>query len=273
MDGLALIPDGGLSSESHRSDEAQVCLQGNSVSAGTSNSVTGTASTRDCEIALLPQKLHRQCFGPPHAPVPSARPQFFQGDSIPHAACPLLDGFSSYVKANLIPGVNGNGEMVSYISFSSLVNYWITKHSAEDLIFWETPALTISDETRGGYLKIFSILVYIGKAGSIVWFWSQGLDDRHLPLSDDVLPADCPWADVFLSKQWKFCPLILSKDGTFDRQLSPKTILPVIYEKQLTTGGVGPRLATTWKVWVSSEYNSKALGVYIHPPTRCWTYN
>ncbi|KIL87932.1 hypothetical protein FAVG1_08814 [Fusarium avenaceum] len=259
MERPALIPDGGVSSKSHAFDEALVCLQGISAPPGTSNPGTETSSAEDCEMALLPSEVQRRCLRPPHAPVPSTEIQLFR-DSIPHAPCHLLDGFPAYVQANLVPGVNGNGEMVSYISTSSLVDYWTTTHSSQDLMFWEPPALRIGDETDGGNLTIFSILVYIGMASSISWFYSHGLDDKDLPLSHEDLPADCPWTDSFVSEQWKFCPFMLSKDGTFDRQLSPRTILPVIYEKQLTTGDVGPKSVMTWKVWVSSEHISKALG-------------
>lgn len=170
----------------------------------------------------------------------------------------LLDRFRDYVNEHVEHGINGEDETVKYIAPSKLKNYWSEKRVDAILNGYRPPIPHSSDLIMKKHLQIFSILVHIGHPQEISWFCSNIKDrnDNHLPFDGVELPRNCPWTEEFLRYQWRFHPLVFTPDSIYKRTISPRMILPVTYDKQLSERRGGCHGAKLWKVQVHNACNS-----------------
>ncbi|KAF4955730.1 hypothetical protein FGADI_4301 [Fusarium gaditjirri] len=165
-------------------------------------------------------------------------------------ASTLSAQFMDYLQNEHVDGMNVEGNAAPYISLSALKRYFTTSHIDTIMRPWEPSPSDIATDIRSSYLRIFSILVYIGNADCIRWFTSNDLQDSDLPFDESSLQHKPSWSDAFLEEQWKFCPIMISADGNFKRSLSSKTILPVTYEKSIAGENQGPNKPRIWQVKV-----------------------
>ncbi|KAF5713092.1 serine threonine kinase [Fusarium mundagurra] len=168
-----------------------------------------------------------------------------------------------YLRDNLIDGVNGEGKAVPYIPISALKTYFTKSHI--DTIMRSSKVAhpditTVTADFHTSYLRILSILSYIGYSDSINWFTSNHLQDCDLPLDERNLQHKPPWFNAFLEQQWKFCPIIISPDGNFKRVLPSKTIFPVTYEKLIRGKNEWTDSPRLWQVKVHPGYSHKLEG-------------
>lgn len=108
------------------------------------------------------------------------------------------------------------------------------------------------------YLRVFSTLLFIGRAECITEFIQYpGLDDRHLPfLSPTHPPHNWPepieFYPEFYSAQWQFCPQKFIKEKLWNVCLEADHILPIVEKTQMKKG----KSAVIYKVKVLEPYNS-----------------
>ncbi|KAI3575843.1 kinase-like domain-containing protein [Fusarium oxysporum f. sp. albedinis] len=172
-----------------------------------------------------------------------------------------IDHFHQHITANLREGINGDGDKVSYVIPSALDNYWTGRRVDIILNSQQPPVAQSSDWIISDFPRVFSILTQIGQPQEISYFCrhAKGLDDRRLPFDKSCFPSTCKWAVDFLREQWMFIPLFFPPDKIFNRDVHPKTILPVTYQKQLTQKRGGRDTATLWEVQVHSGGSLTAL--------------
>lgn len=166
-----------------------------------------------------------------------------------------MDHFHQYVAENLREGINGDGDKVSYVRPSALDSYWTGRRVDIILNSQQPPVSQSSDLIISDFLRVFSILTHIGEPQEISYFCrnAKGLDDHRLPFDQSCFPSTCKWAGDFLQNQWMFLPLFFPPDKILYRDVHPKTILPVTYQRKLTQKRGGRDTATLWEVQVHSR--------------------
>lgn len=142
----------------------------------------------------------------------------------------VKDDLTTFVHDEAKVGRNGSGEPVEYIPSSALRQYWNETRLRD--AFLEYDLHENSDEISNKFLRVFSILVYIGEPRAIERFRGYARDDHSLPVKE--FPSD--WLKLpntgniyqsFLEHQWMFCPLEFSSDFIHKRHLPTPMILPV----------------------------------------------
>lgn len=126
------------------------------------------------------------------------------------------------------------------------------------------PPLVDPSAIQSEYLKVFAILLCIGKGRFIVSFVVHpGLSDSHLPFRQR--PPDFPTSpdffDVFFKKQWMFCAPDLQYASY--KTLAAGTILPITSRELIGTGGD----ADVYKIVTHPSYNK--LHVNSETPLVC----
>ncbi|KAG5774801.1 hypothetical protein H9Q73_011525 [Fusarium xylarioides] len=177
-----------------------------------------------------------------------------------HDTSILVARFREYLRDNLIDGVNGEGKAVPYIPLSALKTYFTKSHFdtiVRSLKVAHPGITTVTADFHTSYLRILSILLYIGYADSVNWFTSNNLQDSDLPLDERYLQHKPSWFNAFSEHQWKFCPIIISPDGNFKRVLPSKAIFPVTYEKSIPGKNEGPDSPRLWQAKVHPGYSHK----------------
>ncbi|KAH6869673.1 kinase-like domain-containing protein [Thelonectria olida] len=159
-------------------------------------------------------------------------------------------------------GRNGYDASVPYITRSALAEYWWEDRVREILnncgIHEHAHTIVRS------YLRIFSILVYIGMPQAIGLFTERQLRDDYLPIIGHPAdwPDDLPNRDVlheFHDYQWAFCPLQFSDGYMHKRRLAPRMILPVSFKERLNQDLGGGDAAAVWRVEIDGECNQGVL--------------
>ncbi|KAG8669430.1 hypothetical protein FPOAC2_08759 [Fusarium poae] len=148
--------------------------------------------------------------------------------------------FIQFVRRELQPGIDGDGEKVEFISPTKTAKWW--KKGGEYRI---ARAINHNINARAAtiekaYLNIFSILVYSSKTSLIKEFISHGFQDQQLPLldterfgNDRAMVKDM---EEFCENQWMFCPVVFSSTMPMDKRTIPRRqILPIKDEKITTT--------------------------------------
>jgi hypothetical protein len=114
------------------------------------------------------------------------------------------------------------------------------------------PPLVAPSTVRGKYVRVFAILLRIGKGRFIDYFVRHlGLSDNHLPFLQR--PPDFPTSpdffNEFYERQWMFCPQTLeySRSVIFP----PRMVLPILAKEKIGAGGD----AIVHKIVVHSAYN------------------
>ncbi|SCO09502.1 uncharacterized protein FFB20_13313 [Fusarium fujikuroi] len=176
-----------------------------------------------------------------------------------HDASILAARFREYLRDNLVDGVNGEGKAAPYIPFSALKRYFTKGRIDTIMKSIEIYPADMTKDIQSSYLRIFSLLVYLGYPDSITWFTSNGLQDSDLPLTGSPPPQNPSWYTAFLKEQWTFCPIIISADGDFTQTLPSKAILPVTYEKAIDGKNKGPDDPKLWQVKVHPGCSHKLV--------------
>ncbi|KAL9574011.1 hypothetical protein ACKAV7_001787 [Fusarium commune] len=166
--------------------------------------------------------------------------------------------FRDYAKEESLRGLDGEGKVVPYIPPCALKVYWTERRMNSVLTSPATPIDATYQTISNGYLKIFSILVFIGHCDKIPVICSndKGLDDHNLPFTADDFEPKSKWSDEFLESQWMFCPFIFSQTRVYKRALRSRTILPITYDEYIKERRAGPDAAVLRKVRIHDQCNS-----------------
>ncbi|KAF5593781.1 serine threonine kinase [Fusarium subglutinans] len=166
--------------------------------------------------------------------------------------------FHDYVKSKSLVGLDGEEKVVPYIPPCELEAYWTVERINYILAFATIPIDTAYEAISHGYLKIFSILVFIGHCDkmSVLFPNRKVLDDHNLPFTADDFEPKSKWSDEFLEAQWMFCPFIFSRTRVYKRPLHPRTILPVTYDDCIKERRVGPDAVVLRKVRIHDHCKS-----------------
>lgn len=166
--------------------------------------------------------------------------------------------FHDYVKNKSLLGLDGEGKVVPYIPPCELEAYWTAERMNYILTSTAIPIDATFETISHGYLKIFSVLVFIGHCDKIPVICSNhnGLNDQNLPFTADAFKPMSKWSDEFLEAQWMFCPFIFSRPCVYKRPLQPRTILPVTYDDYIKESRAGPDAAVLRKVRIHDQCNS-----------------
>ncbi|KAI3335414.1 hypothetical protein F4824DRAFT_156344 [Ustulina deusta] len=160
--------------------------------------------------------------------------------------------FRSFVSDQGRLGVDGNGKATKYITAPKLIKYW-----SQGCVFSHLTELGIHFHIFSqSYLRLFSILTYIGKPAEFPRFFSHGIDDSQLPLErDDLGRYEMEGLfDLFEEYQWLFCPLEFDKSRLDLLKLHPKTILPIISQEMLPSLSRSKKYAFA-RVLINEECN------------------
>jgi hypothetical protein len=165
--------------------------------------------------------------------------------------------FRDYVKGKSIHGLDGEGQAVSYIPPCALETYWTEQRMNFVLTSPATPIDATYEAIGSRYLRIFSILTFIGHCHKIPVIYSndKGLDDDNLPFTADDFEPESKWSNEFLESQWMFCPFIFSHNRDYKRALLSRTILPVTYGEYISERRSGPDAAVLRKVRIHDQCN------------------
>ena len=139
------------------------------------------------------------------------------------------------------------GEKSCYISPSDLEGFW-NDEMITSVLYEKHPHISADLSTiRTNYLRVWSILVHIGRPEFITDFIIKDQsDDHNLPLG----PGDGPTVrtqgsafsaalEEFRKKQWPFIPVEFRRGNTmFKRLLDDRHVLPIDYVERLS--GVSP---------------------------------
>lgn len=147
----------------------------------------------------------------------------------------------------------------TFVPFPSLADFFNkprrVQRLLEALFSQRDPAdLPDCDTIRSEYLKIFSILLLIGRGQFIKHVVLYDLGDRYLPFLNQ--PRNFPvstgypnfW-DLFHRQQWRFCAPELRPQS--DRYFDKDYILPIIQKQRIGSGGN----AIVYKIAVHEAYN------------------
>jgi hypothetical protein len=110
------------------------------------------------------------------------------------AASTELDNLRSLLQQNMLKSVRieAETETPSFLPLSTLKRI-LTKDRIQKFLFTlSTPRKDLAKPIHDSFLKVFAILICIGKSESIVDFLDQGLSDQRLPFPQD---AERPIAD------------------------------------------------------------------------------
>ncbi|KAF5713745.1 serine threonine kinase [Fusarium globosum] len=146
--------------------------------------------------------------------------------------------FRQWVVNNARIGINGLYQDKKYVSGTQLENYWSPTTLYEIISSIDPPLAVPVDTIRQMYLRIFSILVFVGRSENISLFSERGINDSNLPLGPNhLLPELYGYLDEFLDQQWQFCPWAFPKLESDEQQLPTRQILPIRFLGLLTRRG------------------------------------
>ena len=173
-----------------------------------------------------------------------------------YAEC--IEAFQKYIKAKQVCGSNSSSSEAKFIQFYALQDYFDANRMGKIFKLLSQPNLG-NEIRQKNYLRVFSILVFIGKAECITQFIRYpGLDDRHLPfLSPTHPPHNWPppieeFYPAFYSAQWQFCPQKFVRENLWNVCFEEDHILPIVEKIQMRKG----RSAVIYKIKVLEHYNT-----------------
>ncbi|KAK7977073.1 hypothetical protein PG988_004563 [Apiospora saccharicola] len=154
--------------------------------------------------------------------------------------------FRTYVKRKSHQGHSSSVKKQPYICPQDLYDYW--DHTKIAGLYNKIPA----DDIYDNYLRIFSILVWIGAEQIIDNFIDRRSDvrDNMLPMSDDAYEAyrlELPIQHrvEFLRHQWRFAPLVFGKVRR-RQELDRQHIIPV--QSRNPISAIGDYESTIFKI-------------------------
>ncbi|KAH7157257.1 hypothetical protein B0J13DRAFT_435115 [Dactylonectria estremocensis] len=170
-----------------------------------------------------------------------------------------VDEFAQYVTHNHLKGRQGDNPNAEFIPRSALVRYWTLDKLKSILLACQPPIYNAAQVIDGGFICVFSILVYIGYPAAIAQFTGKGLDDHRPPFAA-VPPEEWPthpqYEEIynkFRKHQWAFAPLEFRNGAIHKRTIDPQTILPVEYEAELGRNSGANDVALIWKVKIHED--------------------
>jgi hypothetical protein len=173
-----------------------------------------------------------------------------------YAKC--IEAFREYVKTKEVCGTNGSSAKAKFIPYFMLQEYFNLNRMRNIFGILSRPNLG-NEIGQKNYLRVFSILLFIGKANHIAEFIRYpGLNDDHLPfLSPTQPPHHWPplieaFYPAFYSAQWRFCPQKFIKGKLWNVCFEEDHILPIIEKTQFREGGN----AVVYKIKVLEQYNN-----------------
>lgn len=152
-------------------------------------------------------------------------------------------------------GQNGvDGEIPNYIPLSELEKFWTRPKIVQVLRASPRPRMQSHETITKHFLRVFSLLVYIGCVNFLDSFVEGELRDKKFPI-EKIPPSwgeSPPFHTLFnhvKESQWIFFPLTLDPHGLYNQTLSPRQILPIYEEKVIRKGDS----ATVCKIRTSEE--------------------
>ncbi|KAF9773688.1 hypothetical protein IL306_008447 [Fusarium sp. DS 682] len=167
----------------------------------------------------------------------------------------FVEHFRNEVRRVSIGGVNGEDQVVPYVQYSALKDYW-TEERVNDIVNCPTPPIAVSPVVIiEKYLQIFSTLVYVGFCDKILWFFrdTKYLDDHNLPFDAEVFKRTADWSLSFLEHQWMFCAADVANRQYHKRIVGSKFILPVTNGEDIRAIRTAPDGATLRKYQLHSD--------------------
>lgn len=182
-----------------------------------------------------------ECFCEAHMPLPTPSLEA-AGNNINSPALYRDKSFEDFVSENQRTGIDGCGNEAWYISHSALKQHWEESEIAKVLDSHQPPIAACSRTIAESYLRVWSILVFIGRPEFIDDFISANWDDVHLPMDPNggpyrgvKTPAFTAVLEGFRQSQWPFFPVQFTKDRMMHkRKLDKRCVLPVVYDGTLT---------------------------------------
>lgn len=183
-----------------------------------------------------------------------------------YAEC--IEAFHKYIKAKQVCGSNSSSSEAKFIQFYALQDYFDANRMGKIFKLLSQPNLG-NEIRQKNYLRVFSILVFIGKAEYITQFIRYpSLDDGHLPfLSPTHPPHNWPppieeFYPEFYSAQWQFCPQKFVRENLWNVCFEEDHILPIVEKMQMRKG----RNAVIYKIKVLENHNT-----LIHLDSNGWS--
>ncbi|CCT63252.1 uncharacterized protein FFUJ_00122 [Fusarium fujikuroi IMI 58289] len=158
--------------------------------------------------------------------------------------------FRKWVMQNQRIGLNGFEQTATYVSVSSLKDYWTNARIQEvlELCLIEADIEQIAER----FLRTFSLLVQIGRHRDIKIFLDRDFDDETFAspgLAQGRLPD---FSDIF-EKHWSFFPVEFKSHLTQRQELLSRQILPIKYYELFKKGNRRSESALA-KVQIESDY-------------------
>ena len=170
-------------------------------------------------------------------------PFAIQPDNADAAIQDLLD----WIERNKIPGASGASAAPNrhFIPFKELQAYLKSSKRAKKLlmvIFRDRQYSVNTDLLLEDYVRVFTILICIGKGAYITHFMSHTLSDQDLPLK--TMPNDFPkdpndpnfW-ERFYSLQFTYCAKRLQNKKIDKIIIEDHCILPFVRKEMIDSGG------------------------------------
>ncbi len=151
--------------------------------------------------------------------------------------------FENYVNSKRRKVTNINGDTEWYISYAALREYW-TSSAITTVLNGPLQPFSANEYTiLASHLRVWSILVFIGRPEFINEFIRHSWSDTNLPMKLDGGPRPDAVHGTgfeemraeFCKKQWNFQPVEFFRSKTLDqRELDHRFVLPVDYGNRLT---------------------------------------
>ncbi|KAK5655745.1 hypothetical protein OQA88_5282 [Cercophora sp. LCS_1] len=164
------------------------------------------------------------------------------------------------------------GQPVKFVPHDCLAVFWTAEKIRNILWSAQPPMIQVDTEAiLGKYLVVFSILVWISRAGEIKTIMEDfDFDDCNLPVNDNSFNGaqqdeHKELLGMFSKAQWKFCPFTLDFESRpYRKGLNPYHILP-ISEKKLLDSTVDEEDADAEVLVYKARWHSSCLSSPVHP--------
>ncbi|KAF4498675.1 serine threonine kinase [Fusarium agapanthi] len=139
---------------------------------------------------------------------------------------------------------------IGYVSISSLKDYWTNAriHEVVKSCLIEADI----DQIAERFLRIFSLLVQVGRHGDIKTFLERDLDDETFASPGLSHERMTEFSDVF-KKHWSFFPVEFKSHPSQPQELLSRQILPITYYESFKQGNRRFE-AALYKVQIGSDY-------------------
>lgn len=151
------------------------------------------------------------------------------------------DEFQQYSSSEQVLGLGALGQHTPYVPLTGIQKYWKRPHALKALEIVAKMCHQKTEIILQDYIRILSILLYIGHPQLLAQFVSAGQADINLPYKcADSVPLSHDGygknkrrsrADDFFDQQWLFSPVTFSEQVLSGSKLGPWEVLPVGTER------------------------------------------